>query len=472
LNHNKLIHWEIRAFRALTRLYPRSFRAAYEREVIDFFVQERGQKVHGPALLRAMRWMSFWMGTLFDTVATGIRLHRQTRTERGGGMSRWVGDLQHTVRVLLREPTFTLLALATIVLGVGATAAIFRVVDGVVLRPLPYHDSERLVLVGSLFDGRSDEPGPISVGDFRQIRQRARTLEDVVYAGQFRDVLLGDGDPESVTVGIASTQFFEVFDSKAAVGRLFGPDDHAAAASRVAVLDYGFWVRRYGADPGVLGQTLMLERNPLVIIGVLSPDFASPAQVGGSEAIAWRPLRADEDDSWFGLGSSIVARIVTGEDVASVAVEAAQLGRDVGREFRSDFPYDFGIRSLQELTVGSLDETSRTLMVGAFLLMLIACANLANLSLTQRVDREQEMSLRTALGAGHGRIVRLVALENGVVALVGSVLGLALAYAAIEALQAVSPGGIPRLGEVGVDLRVAAFAARWSSRRRESPSSY
>jgi predicted lysophospholipase L1 biosynthesis ABC-type transport system permease subunit len=183
-------------------------------------------------------------------------------------------------------------------------------------------------------------------------------------------------------------------------------------------------------------------------------------------------LRADEDDSWFGLGSSIVARIVTGEDVASVAVEAAQLGRDVGREFRSDFPYDFGIRSLQELTVGSFDETGRTLMVGAFLLMLIACTNLANLSLTRRVDREQEMSLRTALGAGHGRIVRLVALENGVVALVGSVLGPALAYAAVEALQAVSPGGIPRLGEVGVDLRVAAFAARWSSRRRESPSSY
>ena len=458
MNNLKLIDWEVRAFRALTCLYPPEFRKAYGSEVVAFFLQERSQKVRGPSLLRVVRWWLFWMGTVLDLVVTGIRLRRREQTERGGWMGGWIGDLRHTIRVLLREPTFTLVALITVVLGVGSTAAIFSVVDGVVLRPLAYHDSERLVLVGALFDGRGDEPGPVSVGDFRQIRDRARTLEEVAYAGEFGDVLLGDGDPEAVTIGVASSRFFDVFDGAAALGRLFDRDDHAAAAIPVAVLDHGFWVRRFGADPSVLGQTLTLEEKPLVIIGVLSPEWRAPARLRGGDAVAWTQLTDDEDDGWFGLRSSMVGRMGEGEDVGSVDAEVARLGRLVGTEFRPDFPYEFRAMSLQELTVGSFAEIGRTLLLGAFLLLLIACANLANLSLTRRIDREEEMSLRAALGASHGRIVRLVVLENGVVALAGSALGLVLAYAVIEALKVVSPGGIPRLGEVGVDFRVAAFA--------------
>lgn len=151
MNNLKLIDWEVRAFRALTRLYPPEFRTAYGSEVVAFFLQERSQKVRGPSLLRAARWWLFWMGTVLDLVVTGIRLRRREQTERGGWMGGWIGDLRHTIRVLVREPTFTLVALITVVLGVGSTAAIFSVVDGVVLRPLAYHDSERLVLVGALF---------------------------------------------------------------------------------------------------------------------------------------------------------------------------------------------------------------------------------------------------------------------------------------------------------------------------------
>ena len=137
---------------------------------------------------------------------------------------RWLDDLWSDLRIgargLAKRPAFTATATLTLLIGIGANTAMFSIVNGVLMRPLPYHESERLVLVGSLFEGRSGEPGPVSVGDFRQLRERARTLEDVVYAGEFSDVLLGDGDPEAVTIGMASAQFFEVFDGSAALGRL------------------------------------------------------------------------------------------------------------------------------------------------------------------------------------------------------------------------------------------------------------
>ena len=451
--------WDERIFRTLGRLYPSAFWRAYEEELLDFFRLERTQYVRGRGALRLCRWLLFWTTTVGDVVATSLMLRWRDRREREGMMSGWSGDLRHAVRGLVREPAFTLVALATVVLGVGSTAAISSVVDGVVLRPLPYPDSERYVLVGSYFAERPGDPGPVSVGDVRVMRTRLQSVEDVTYVGHFDDVLLGMGDPETVQVGTVSEAFFTMFDGVAAVGRLFTGADYAAGATPVVVLDHGFWVRRFGADPGVVGRSLSLEGNPLVVVGVLQQGFRSPSALRGSEAIGWRPLRADEDDEWYGLGSNLVARLAEGQDVIAANRELEQVGAEVSDEYHPDFPYGYRAQSLQERTVGSFVETGRVLMAGALLLLLIACANLANLTITRRVDRGAELSLRAALGAGRSRVARLVIVENGILAVVGSVLGLALAHGAIEVLKAISPGGIPRLAEVGVDLRITAFAA-------------
>ena len=375
-------------------------------------------------------------------------------------------DLRHSLRTLRRSPGFTIAVVAALALGIGANTAIFSVVNTVLLKPLPYPDPNRLMLFLNT-SPQGSGPGA-SPTKFNVWRQQTGAFQDVS-AYRFNVVnLTGGSDAEQIAAGQVSADFFRLFGAPVIAGRTFSADEDRPNGGHVVVLSEGFWKRRFGGDPGVLGRPLSIDGDPYVVIGILGPfdtqAIRPPTPTGDAEV--WLPFQIDPNSAMQGHFFMAAGRF---KPDVTPAVADAQL-KTAANQFSEKFPgalggpqNGFGAGVLEDIVVRNV-RSSLLLLGGAVgFVLLIACANVANLLMVRAAVRKREIAIRAAIGAGRGRIIRQLLTESIVLSMIGGVFGLALGMIGIRALLAVNPGNIPRIGADGsgvtVDWRVLAFTA-------------
>ena len=386
-------------------------------------------------------------------------------------------DLRHALRTLARSPGFTVVVVLTLALGIGATSAIFSVVDGVLLRPLPYERPDRLV---RLYDQNPDdgiEQGSFSPPDFEDLERAVEapggesfsSLARFWFTPGLSGMNLGAGSdggdqPLRLDVAYVSGDFFSTMGVTAALGRTIRPDEDAEGSDRVAVLSDGLWHRRFDADPAIVGRTIPLSGSRFTVVGVMPASFRFPGRED-REVDLWAPLSLiGEDDipthrviRW----QEAIGRLAPGVGVTEARAAAGAALAHLADEYpdTNEGWRAAGVVPLRETVVGEVRAPLLTLLAAVAAVLLIACANLANLLLARLTGRERELAVRAALGAGRGDLVRPLLAEAAVLALAGGALGLALARAGVDLLVAAAGQAMARPEAVRLDGRVVLFTA-------------
>lgn len=400
--------------------------------------------------------------------------------DRGTGQEGLLRSVRHesviALRTLARRPGFAISVVCTLGLGIAATTTIFSVVDGVLLKPLPYEDASALVAVGTVFPTREwddEEAGrqhlaAISLLNYRDYAARTRALESVA-AVEAMSVLFPDEGlgPELVPAARMSAGFLPLLGVRPAIGRSILPDDFGPDAEPVVLLSHGTWMRRFGGDPGVVGTPLGATGNGGMIVGVLPEDFLPPEASFSVQPEVWAPL-LEEHPRYAPRGMrslSVLGRLAPGATEASARAEATTIADRLaiespeGNVYPDGSHFGIGVNLLKRHTIGGAGKTLSIFMGSSVLLLLLACVNAATLFLARALDRIREMDVRRALGAGRGRIARHLLAEAGLIALFSGAVGVALAALGIEAFLRFAPADLPRLAEVGIDGRALAVAS-------------
>ena len=360
-------------------------------------------------------------------------------------------DLRYGARMLLKQPGFTLIAVLTLALGIGANTAIFSVVNAVLLRPLPFREPERVVMVWN--NGAAAAGGdrtPLAVADLLDWRGQSRSFESIAAFNYLSVNVTGGETPERVLGAGVSANFFSVLGVKAALGRTFLPDEDRPGAGLVLVLSDGYWRRHFGADPQVVGRTLTLSGDSYTVIGVMPPGLNFPIPTKEVELWAARQVETPTRRGPYFLTG--VARLKPGVTVRQAHADT--------RAMKSSFDgqnFDFNVLPVNDYVVGDVRPALVALLIAVTLVLLIAAVNVANLTLVRAAARLKEISIRTALGAGRGRIIRQLLTESLLLALLGGMLGTLGATWGIDLLVKLAPEGIPRLGQVGIDGSVLGW---------------
>ncbi len=361
-------------------------------------------------------------------------------------------DLQYALRRLLKNPGFTTVAVLTLALGIGANSAIFSVINAVLLRPLPFPDSDRLVGIYQVWKGERQVMSP---ANFIDLRAETQTLEDAAALDSTEFTLTGAGDPIRLRGAEVSASFFEVLRARPTLGRTFAPDENEPGKDKVIVLSHGLWQQRFGGRGDVVGSSLLLDGTPRTIVGIMPPGFSYPA---GQDL--WIPIEYTENTrkargAWF---LSAIARLKPGVSPDQSASEIATLGKNLEKAYpRENTDVGFTTFPLHEAIVGDLRPALLVLLGAVGFVLLIACANVANLLLARAVARETELAVRTALGAGRSRLIRQLLTESLVLGAAGGFAGLLIAFWGSDMLVALQPEGIPRLNEVAIDRHAVIF---------------
>ena len=365
------------------------------------------------------------------------------------------GDIVYALRTMRKNPGFTATAVAALAIGIGANSAIFSVVNAVLLRPLSYPDAGRIVLFYLTSPGGTVYGG--SAAKFNVLRQQMQAFQDVSayeYGGTQLN-LTGGPRPEQVHGIRVSEGYFRLFGAPLVAGRSFTPEEDRPGGGHVAILSYGLWQRRFGGDAGITGKTISLSGVPYTVVGIAGPSFRTELDLPPD---VWLPFQIDPASADHAQYFNVVARLRAG-----IAPAAANAPLELASaEFRRQFPHimgprdRFAVQPFQDALVSEV-RPSLLLLAGAVgLVLLMACANVANLLLVRATGRKREFAIRAAIGAARGRIVRQLLIESAALSMAGGALGLMLGLAGVRALLALNPGDIPRLGIHG-----SAVALNW-----------
>ncbi len=372
-------------------------------------------------------------------------------------MDRLIQDLKVAVRSLARQRTFSLVAILTLALGVGATTAIFSVVYGILLKPLPYVGSDRLVAFGQTARSAPEEPvgGSTSHVNFRDWQRQSRTIPQMALFSSGRAVISHAGEADVVPIGSVTPGFFEIFRAKPIMGREFTEDENLPAGPRAVVVSYGFWQERLGGRSDVLAQSVEISGIPWPIVGVAPRGFDFP-----NEARLWTPVRNNDEQCGRGcVYLNGIGRLADDASVEAAQQEMAAIADALEREYPdANADVTVMVQSLHDRTVGNVRLALIVLLGAVGMVLLIACANVANLVLVRGASRQNEVAVRTALGAGRRGLMSYLLTENLVLAVGGGALGVVLGLWGITVLKAAAPPNLPRLDDVTFDLATFAFA--------------
>ncbi|HEX3276503.1 MAG TPA: ABC transporter permease [Gemmatimonadales bacterium] len=369
-------------------------------------------------------------------------------------------DLRYSVRRLLKSPAFSLIVVLTLALGIGANTAIFSAVNAVLLRPLGYAQAERLVTVEHRYPSLGDLKAPVSAPGFRDYQQQARSIVSMAVERNWAANLTGQGEPARLVGARVSGRFFTTLGVPALAGRTLLPGEDSAGREHVVVLSHGLWQRLFGGARSAVGRSLELNGESYQIVGVMPDGFRD---VQNRLVELWTPIvfRADQlaDDQRTSESLNLVARLRPGVPLEQAVAEFHTLAEQLKRQYPDSYAPDWTllVTPLASRLVGNVRPALLVLLGAVGFVLLIACANVANLLLARAAARTKEIAVRTALGASRDRLVRQLLTESVLLALAGGVVGLALAYWGVRTLVAINPGNLPRADEIGVDPRVMLF---------------
>ena len=367
-------------------------------------------------------------------------------------------ELRHAARALRADVSFTVVAVLTLAVGIGASTAIFSAVDGVLLKPLPYADADRVVTVWER-DRTSGERLEVAPGNFLDLRERARAAVSLAAAEPYSLDFAGADGPESLRTSLVSEGFFDVLGTAPRLGRTFRAEEFVAGRDRVVVLSDALWRERFGADAGVVGHAVTLDGQPYTIVGVMPPAFRIAAGSDGRDLWAPKVFTAAERTRRTQGYYTVVGRLAPGVSLERARATLATVGRQLAAEHpAARIGTDFTLVPLAEQLTAHVRPALLVLLGAAALLLLVACANVANLMLARTLARGREFAIRRALGAGRAHVVRQVVVESAVLALAGGMAGAFVAWWGVDAVRALSPSSLPRADELAVDGRALAFA--------------
>jgi predicted permease len=393
-------------------------------------------------------------------------LHRDERTFQW--LSQIPQDTRYTLRQLRKSPGFTVTAILMLALGIGATTAIFSIVEGVLLRPLPFPEADRLVILGDVLEGSHCASCAQSSVTAPDIRNYMRNTESFSHLGGYRQRLFelsGAGEPAAVSATRMSGEVFAALGVSPVLGRTFTQQEDEEG-QQVVVLSYGMWRSRFHGDGNVLGSKILLYRKPYTVIGVMPRDFEFPLNPGNvNQSELWLPLGLQPEEFTAGRAASwnsrMVGRLKPGVTVAQAQSDAERVAQETMRDYPA-YMHSLRIHAvttpLHEDAVGQARRLVRTLLLAVIVVLLIACANLAGLLLVRAIRRRREIAVRLALGAGAGALLRQAILESMVLSISGGAIGLALAAVALRVGVSLLPQTLPRVNEIDLDWAVMLFA--------------
>jgi putative ABC transport system permease protein len=382
-------------------------------------------------------------------------------------MSTLLLDLRYAVRTLLRSPGFTAVAVLTLALGIGANTAIFSVVNAVLLRPLSYHQPEQLVSLRAKLTG-SDRNDLMAAPEYQDLRREVPALDDVAAIWPISINLTGSGRPERIQAAAVSTNYFKLLGVSPVLGRDFTKADDAGRLGYVALISWALWQHRFGGSPGVIGQTVRLDDDPMTIIGVMPRGFRHPFEGASSPMELWGPIALDNPDTAYINNRrwrvfELFGRLQPGATLDGLRAQLATLSARLASRHPDVYPkaegWEVEAVPLAERVVGKVKPALLVLLGAVGFVLLIGCANVANLLLARSTGRDREIGIRTALGGSRLRLVRQLLTESVVLAASGGLLGLLVAIWGTRALGQLAAVHLPRASAIGIDHRVLGFTA-------------
>ena len=368
-------------------------------------------------------------------------------------------DLRYSIRVLLGKPGFTVIAVITLALGIGANTAIFSAVNAILLRPLPYTEPERLVWIWEHNLASDIQQEPISFPNFSDYREQNQVFENVAAFARWQPILTTAGEPERILADQVSASLFSTLRVEAAEGRTFLPEEDQPGKNRVAILSHGLWKRRFGSDKKIVGEMITLNGIPFTVVGVMPEQYRHSDPGARKPVELFVPLGLSANTAHRRLDIlNVIARLKPSISIDQARAEMETISARLDQQYpETNAGWGVTVIPLHERFIGDVRPAMLLLLGAVAFLLLIACANVANLLLVRAMSRQKEIAIRKALGASRSRLIRLLLTESVLLSLAGGVVGSLLAFLGINILIALSPGNIPRIGEARLDMLALGF---------------